>query len=334
MAATRKLWTIAVVSLVLGCSNDVAAKPEANDKRETPRPVLLVGNKAENTLSFVDLKSGREIARLPTGKMPHEITISADGKRAAVVAYGGTTIDVFDVDRRVKLRTIDLAPNQAPHGIVTLPDRTLLATAERSRSLVVVDPTAGKVVASIATGQNGTHMVVATRDGDRAYTANIPDGTVSVIDLKARHKLRDIAVGGRPEGIALSIDERMLWVGDLEGNKVQAFDTATFEKIGEAATGPVPIRVVASPDGRWIVTSNFEGGTLTLVDAATRQRVRDITLSGSKDAQQVTMLFGPNGRLYVAETGPDTVAEVDLAAGKVLRRFAVGKDGDGLAIAE
>ena len=178
MPTTFRLLTIAVVSLVIGCSNDVA-QPEAKDKGAAPRPVLLVGNKAENTLSFVDLKSGREIARLPTGKMPHEITISADGKRAAVVAYGGTTIEVFDVDRRVKVRTIDLTPNQAPHGIVTLPNGMLLATAERSRSLLVVDPVAAKVVASIATEQNGTHMVVATGEGSRAYTANIPDGTVS-----------------------------------------------------------------------------------------------------------------------------------------------------------
>ena len=38
-------------------------------------------------------------------------------------------------------------------------------------------------------------------------------------------------------------------------------------------------------------------------------------------------------RLYAAETGRDQVAEVDFASGAVLRRFAVGKNGDGLAIA-
>ncbi len=36
---------------------------------------LLVGNKGEDTVSFLDLASGAERARLATGKAPHEIAI-------------------------------------------------------------------------------------------------------------------------------------------------------------------------------------------------------------------------------------------------------------------
>ncbi len=61
--------------------------------------VLLVGNKGEDTVSFIALESGRECARLPTGKAPHEIALSPDGRQAAVVAYGGTSIDIFDLRR-------------------------------------------------------------------------------------------------------------------------------------------------------------------------------------------------------------------------------------------
>ena len=115
---------------------------------------------------------------------------------------------------------------------------------------------------------------------------------------------------------------------------MQAFDTRSFERLAEVKTGPVPIRVVASPDGRWIVTSNLGAGSLTVIDAATREKVRDIVLSGAEEAGQVTILFSADGRrLYAAETGRDQVAEVDFASGAVLRRFAVGKNGDGLAIA-
>lgn len=175
-------------------------------------------------------------------------------------------------------------------------------------------------------------MVAVTDDGRVAYTANIRSGTVSVIDLKKASKIRDIAVGGQPEGIALSKEEQVLWVADLEGARVQAFDTESLEKIGEVPTGPIPIRVAASPDGRWIVTSNLGDGSLTLIEAATRRKVRDIAVAGTQDAGQVTILFGGDGRLYAAETGRNTIAEVDLAAGKVLRRIPAGENGDGLAI--
>jgi YVTN family beta-propeller protein len=200
---------------------------------------LLVGNKGEDTLSFIDLATGRELARPATGKMPHEIAVSPDGRQAAVVAYGGTTIDIFDVASRAKLRTVDLAPNAGPHGLVWLGDGRLVATTERSQSLVIVDTERNDAVGTIRTDQQGTHMVAVSPDARRAYTANIPAGTVTVVDLAAGRKLRDIAVGGRPEGIALARGGRELWVGDLEGARVQAFDTATFQRLAEVKTGPV-----------------------------------------------------------------------------------------------
>lgn len=297
-------------------------------------PVLLVGNKGEDTLSFIDLPSGKELARLPTGKWPHEIAVSPDGRRAAVVAYGGASVDLFDVPKRTKLGSIDLSPNAGPHGIVWLRDGRLVVTTERSQSVAVADPKAMRLLNSIKTDQRGTHMVAVTRDGTRAFTANIPEGTVSLLDLKAGRKLRDLAVGGKPEGISLSADERTLWVANLEGASVQAFDAATLERKAEIATGKNPIRVAASPNGRWIVTSNVGSGNLTLIDARRLRKLRDIPVSGSMEAGQVTILFGPRGRLYAAETGRDQVAEIALPSGKVLRRLNAGKNGDGLAIAD
>jgi YVTN family beta-propeller protein len=266
--------------------------------------------------------------------MPHEIAISSDGKQAAVVAYGGASIDILDVGPIRFARRIDLSPNQGPHGLVWLPDGRLIATTERSQTLTIVDTRRGDRVSAIATGQPGTHMVAVSGDGARAYTANIPAGTVTVIDLKAGRKLRDIEVGGKPEGIALTADGRELWVGDLEGARVQAFDTGSFKRVAEVETGPVPIRVAVSPDGKWVVTSNLGTGSLSIIDAKTRKLAREVPVSGKEEAGQVTIIFSRDGKLiYAAETGRDEVAEVDLGSGRVLRRIKAGKNGDGLAIA-
>ena len=320
---------LAAMILAAGCAPAEMRQPAATAAAGT----LLVGNKSEDTLSFIDLASGRETARVPTGKMPHEIAISPDGRQAAVVAYGERAIDIFDIATRQRVRRIDLAPNEGPHGLVWLDDGRLVATTERSQSLTIVDTRRGDEVRGIATDQQGTHMVAVSPDKTRAYTANIPAGTVTVVDLAVRRKIRDIAVGGRPEGIALSADGRELWVADLEGARVQAFDTRTFERLAEVKTGEVPIRVLASPDGRWIVTSNLGSGSLTIIDPRTRRAVREVPVSGSRDAGQVTILFSKDGRrIYVAETGRNQVAEVDLESGQVLRRLDVGKNGDGLAI--
>jgi YVTN family beta-propeller protein len=293
---------------------------------------LLIGNKGENTLSFVDLATGAELGREKTGDQPHEIAISPDGKRAAVVAYGGTTIDLFDVATRRKTGTIDLAPNARLHGLVWLPDGRLVATAEGSATLAIVAPD-GKVSA-VPTAARRSHMVAVTPDARLAYVANIESGSVSVIDLAAGRKLRDIMVGGRPEGLSLTRGGKELWVGDLSAPRVQAFDALTDRKLAEVAVDPIAIRVVTSPDGTLVATSNAHAGTVSLIDAQTRKLIRTIKVSGDGKALQVTILFSADGkRLYAAETGRNHIAEVDVASGTVLRRLPAGTAGDGLAIA-
>jgi YVTN family beta-propeller protein len=310
-----------IVALALLCATSTASAQ-----------TLIVGNKGENSVSFIDLRTGKERARAPSGAMPHEIAVSPDGRRAAVVAYGGTTIDVFEVASARKLRTIDLAPHRRPHGLLWLSDGRLVATTEGSKSVAVV--AADGAVTGIGTDQLGSHMVAVTPDRTRAFVANIGSGTVSVLDLAAGKKLRDIATGGKPEGIALTPDGKQLWVGDLDAPRVQAFDARSFARLGEVAIDPVAIRVLASPDGRSIVTSNIAAGSLCVIDRKTMRLVRTIPVSGTREAGQVTILFSRDGkRLYAAETGRDMVAEVDMASGSVLRRIPVGKNGDGLAIA-
>lgn len=324
----RKLFVLAAALLGIACAPvEPGAAPAGGG-------TLLVGNKGEDTVSFIDLASGAELARVPTGRMPHEIAISPDGRQAAVVAYGAASIDIFDVPTRRLARRVDLSPNEGPHGLIWLPDGRLVATTERSRTLTIVDTRRGDAVSAVGTDQQGTHMVAVSNDLARAYTANIGSGTVTAIDLRNRRKLRDIAVGGRPEGIALTPDGRTLWVADLDGARVQAFDTGSFGRLAEVKTGEVPIRVLASPDGKWIVTSNLGVGSLSVIDAQTRRLVREVPISGSREAGQVTILFSPDGRrLYAAETARDQVAEIDFASGRVLRRLKAGKNGDGLAIA-
>lgn len=314
--------TLSLVALLALC----AAAPAAAD-------TLLVGNKNENTVSFIDLGTGAEQARVPTGNAPHEIAISPDRRQAAVVSYGGTGIDVLDVAGRRVAKRLEIAPNAGPHGIVWLRSGKLLVTNDRSNTLALVDPGSGEVQAA-PTGQRGSHMVVVSPDQRRAYVSNILSGSVTEFELPALRKVRDIQLGGMAEGIALSRDGRRLWVGNNTAPEIRVVDLAAGKVVATLPTDPNAIRVAVSPDGRMVVTSNFTSGTLNLFDERARRPLRTIRLSGERTALQVTLQFSKDGkRIFVAETGRNTIAEVDLASGQVLRRIAAGKGGDGLAIA-
>lgn len=294
--------------------------------------VLVVGNKGEDTVSFISLETGAECARLPTGKAPHEIAVSPDGRTAAVVAYGGTSIDLFDTRKRRLIRTIDLAPNAGPHGIAWISARRIVVTFDRSNTVALVDPLSGSFN-SIATGQRGSHMLAVSPDRQRAYVSNILSGTVTVIDLIRREKVADIVTGGNPEAIAITPDGKQLWVGDNSGPRVRVIDLSTEAVIATLPADPVAIRLAITPDGRTAISSNFTSGTLNLFDVRTRQPLRKISLSRAPKAMQVTLAIASDSRTaFVAETGNDRVAEFDLASGLVRRRIATGKAGDGLAI--
>jgi YVTN family beta-propeller protein len=177
-------------------------------------------------------------------------------------------------------------------------------------------------------------MVAVSPDQRRAYLTNVSTGTISVIDIKEGRKLKDLAVGGYPEGIAVTNDGTQLWVGDNTTPRVRVIDADSGAQIAEMPTDPIAIRVAISPDGKTAVTSNMASGTLSVFDVATRRPLRTIKVSGERAALQVTIAFSRDGRrLFVAETGRDKIAEVDMGSGAVLRRLDAGKYGDGLAVA-
>src|SRR5687768_17256007 len=80
---------------------------------------LAIGNKADDTLSFVDADTLKEVAKTSTGRGPHEVVVTPDGKKAYVSNYEGPgdSISVIDVGARKGLQRIELGEHRAPHGL-------------------------------------------------------------------------------------------------------------------------------------------------------------------------------------------------------------------------
>lgn len=90
-----------------------------------------------------------------------------------------------------------------------LPKPLLLVLNKPQGKLLIVDPSAKKVIGEVATGV-GPHEVTASADGKLAFVANYGDQTpgesISVIDLEAKKELRRVNLGAlrRPHGIVES----------------------------------------------------------------------------------------------------------------------------------
>lgn len=311
--------------------------------KESLKPTLFVANKRGNTLSKIDLETGKEVLRLDSCTNPHELATSPDGLYVALACYGGTTVDVFSTRDLEKEYTFDLGENARPHGIVWHQSGSIYVTAEGRQSIFKIsDPVEGVFEAKeprrqeFSTGKKGSHMVAVSPDETAAWTTDLSSKTVTRIDLTGKAKPLSVTVGEEPEGIDLAPDGQTLWVSARGSNQAFALDPVTMKVRKTVDTGRFPLRLAIRPQGDVAVTSDLADGALTVIYLAKAKVIRSIAVSGPAEAQQrlqVTILWSDDGeRIYVAETANDTIAEVDYQSGKVLRRFKVGKGGDGLAI--
>jgi YVTN family beta-propeller protein len=301
-------------------------------------PTLFVAAKRGNTLSKVDLATGKEVLRLPSCTNPHELATSPDGHHVALACYGGRTVDIFRTDTLAKVASIDLGDNARPHGIVWHASGDLYATAEGRKSIFWLrNPLAEtRELFEYATGKEGSHMLAVSPDARTAWTTDLGSRTVTRVDLRTRRAPLSVTVGEEPEGIALAPDGATLWVSARGSDQAFALDPQTMEVRSTIATGRFPLRIAIRPQGDIAVTSDLEDGGLSVIDTATAKVIRSIPVSSPAEAQdhfQVTILWSKDGkRIYVAETASNTVAEVDFASGTVLRRLPGGEGGDGMAI--
>jgi YVTN family beta-propeller protein len=295
---------------------------------------LLVLNKSEATLSFIDTDSGKTLATIETGQGPHEIELASDGKTAFVANYGaqtdGNTISVVDVRARKELRRIDLGELKRPHGM-TIAGGQLYFTAEGAQKIGRLDTNAERVDWMFATEQDGVHMVLAGSSGNVLYTTNIQSNTVSVIERNADGDWAQtlIAVGEGPEGLDLSPDGRELWVAHSRDGGVSIIDVATRNVVETIDAGTRRSnRLKFSRDGKTVLISDLGAGGLVAVDTSSRT-VRARTNLGRAPTG---ILIPPTGnRAYVALSGENRIAVIDVASLEVVESIVTGAGPDGMA---
>ena len=305
---------------------------------ETPSTALLVLNKEDSALAVVDPVACKVVGRVPTGKAPHEVTASADGKLAFVANYGardpGNTISVIDLESQKELHRVNLGPLRRPHGI-TFADGKVYFTAELNQLIARYDPASNQIDWMLGTGQNGTHMVLLSKDKDRIFTANIGSDSITVIERVSGPlgwSETVIPVGKGPEGIGVSPDEKELWAAHSRDGGVSIIDLAA-KKVSQTLDAHTKRsnRLKFTPDGKRVLISDLEAGDLVVLDVSSRTEIKRMKLGRNPEG----ILMAPDGaRAYVAVAGDNHVAILDLKTLEVTGHIPTGSGPDGMAWAE
>jgi YVTN family beta-propeller protein len=295
---------------------------------------LLVLNKNDATLIFVDPATGKSSGTVPTGDGPHEVEVSSDGRLAFVTNYGaqvqGSSLSVVDIAARKELKRVDLGELRRPHGL-TVANGHVYFTAEVNKQIARYDPTTQRVDWKFDTDQEGTHMVLASREGTKLFATNMGSNSVGIIERNAAGEWKQtlVSVGAGPEGLDLSPDGRELWTAHSRDGGISVIDPAS-SKVLHTFDGKTKRsnRVKFSTDGGLVLVSDLSGGELVIFDAKKRAEQKRLQLGRAPTG----ILVAPDGQhAFVAVSGDNHIAVVDLKTLSVARKITTGNGPDGMA---
>jgi YVTN family beta-propeller protein len=294
--------------------------------------VLLI-DKLGGHVRFFDPATLAERSSLELPKNPHDFALSADHRLAYVPIYGagiygrnpepGHELYVLDLAEQKVAKVIDLSPYRSPHGVQVDARGMVYVTAELDRKILVVDPTAGRIVATIDHEGSG-HWLAVLPDGSKAYVANKNDKPfVTVLDLATRKQVATVPMPRGTQGITVSPDGKRVIAMDLAQPEITVVDTANdavLERIALANTTEPAYKAYYSPDGQWLMT--MAGSSISIFDAADlRAPQRTLTVGASP----MGIAFSADGKTaLVANHGDGTVSVVDIAAATVTKTFKAG----------
>jgi DNA-binding beta-propeller fold protein YncE len=228
---------------------------------------------------------------------------------------------IFDLNKRAHVGTIDLRPYIAPHTLKLGPDGLIYITCENSAVVAVIDRKTHKVVETIDSGSTNGHRLIISPDGERLYTENEEDATISVIDLPKRKLLGKIRTPHPLAGIAISADGRTLVAVDDAEPNLFLIDVASEQVIRTIPLEgvPKPAQIARySPDFSLLVVTGVHSGTATLIDPAFR------TQTTIKVGDQAMDMAFRDDELFVACQGDGSVHVIDIPDRKHKLSFQAG----------
>jgi len=300
---------------------------------QTPSPALLVLNK-EGSLAIIDPATRRVVATVRTGESPHEVAASADGRLAAVSNYGsqtpGNTLSVIDLAALKEVHRVDLGPLRRPHGLAFAGGKVYF-TAEVNKLIGRYDPATNQVDWLLGTGQDGTHMIEVSPDETHMFTANIGGNSICLIERRGvvDWSVTAIPVGKGPEGFDITPDGKELWAAQSRDGAVSVIDLVTKRVVRTFSVQTKRSnRLRFTPDGRLVLISDLEAGDLLVLERATKKELKRLKLGRSPAG----ILIEPDSsRAYVAVTGDNFVAVIDLQTLELAGRIESGNGPDGMA---
>ena len=208
-------------------------------------------------VDVVDVARRAVVDSIAVGTGPHDIEISADGKKGWVGLIRGAAAVEFDATTRKATRTFPMPQNVRPIA-VTKDEKTLIVQLSRTHALGVVDLETGKMRMVPMPLPSGTealpdsmpdtagHGLRITRDGKTLIANGSMYDLVAFFSLPEMQLLGSVPVGRDPNWITLTPDGKHAYVSNRGSDDVSVIDIAARKEIARVKAGKYPQRMAST----------------------------------------------------------------------------------------
>lgn len=235
---------------------------------------------------------------LPAGADPTQETVA----EISAVSKDGRTLIYSDAPGK-RIGFVDITNPSQPQGRGVVDLHTLGNKDDQPTSVTVV----------------GDYVLVVV-DTSSSFTA--PSGRLDVIRIKDRQRVRSIDLGGQPDSIAVSRDERYAAIA-IENQRDEEFtpDGAEEGDLPQLPAGFVQVLDLPTSDpSSWTTTPVRLNGP----DGAPIAAVASAGLDTPADPEPEYVAINSKGQLVVTLQENNGLVTIDLASKKVLRAFSAG----------
>lgn len=282
-------------------------------------------------LIVIDTRQGKVIANVRTGRYPFGIALSPDEKTVYVANIGVFEYSYVKTLNKKRLKETSLKYPAFAYGSKEMKEGIKNDTLEvaglgdpngpDSFSVWMVDVSKEKpeVTAKVKTGVlvgeevggiaavGGSCPNSIVVSGRFAYVSNGNNDNISVIDITKQQVVNTIELklderlgnlrGIIPFGLAISPDQKRLYVAESGINAVGVVDLGSGKVLGHIPTGWFPSKLKITPDGKQLVVTNAKGYG-----------------SGPNGGRDFVPPFDHPGSSYIGALMRGTVSIIDLPA--------------------
>ena len=161
------------------------------------------GDVGSNTVTQLDLATGRALRSIDVPAQPEAISVTPDGSEAWVGSNATGRVSV--VDTRTGSVTTAAEGFGWPYRVLFTPDaRTVLLPDYRGESLRFVERASRRELGRMEFTRGGPQGITVTGDGRTALLSLSATGKVVAIDVARRVVIGELTVGQTPDGVVYS----------------------------------------------------------------------------------------------------------------------------------